>query len=152
VPATRSYERLRPAGYRADLTAPTGAVDVPVVYYSTKSGNTRRFARRLGFSTHEITSENRLQIDGPYILVIPTYNGRVPTPVLRFLERAQHRTGLQGVAVGGSSNFGSDFGAAGRIISQEYGVPLLHVFELTGLPEDITTLQHTALTLWNNLS
>jgi protein involved in ribonucleotide reduction len=150
VPATRSYERLRPPA-REPATALQGAVDVPVVYYSTKSGNTRRFARRLGFSLHEITAENTLQIDTPYILIVPTYNGRVPTPVTRFLERPEHRLGLRGVVAGGSSNFGRDFGAAGRIISREHDVPLLHVFELTGLPEDTTKLQHTATALWNTL-
>jgi len=108
-----------------------------VVFYSTASGNTRRFVKRLGMPAARIQNDGTLdgEVTGPFVLVCPTYNGRVPGPVSRFLasDAAHH---MRGVAVSGSTNFGADYGAAGRIISSRHRVPLLHTFELFGLPED----------------
>lgn len=126
------------------------AEDVHVVFYSAKSRNTARFVEKLGFDFEEITTESSLEMEKPFILVIPTYNGRVPSPVIRFLNNPINRVWLRGVAVSGNTNFGSEFGAAGRTISSKCQVPLLHTFELTGMPEDILTLQLKAISLWNN--
>ena len=73
----------------------------------------------------------------PYVLITPTYNGAVPKPVITFLNNHENRRLLRGVISAGNTNFGADFGAAGRIISTKCHVPHLHAFELTGTREDL---------------
>lgn len=128
-----------------------------VVYYSTKSGNTRRFVERLGCELLAIPSarQTALAVSRPYILIVPTYgdgNPRtcVPGPVIRFLNHAPNRHWLQGVVAGGNTNFGSAFGLAGDVIAHKCNIPLLHKFELMGTAADVdavtqylTTESHT---------
>lgn len=110
-----------------------------IVYYSAPSGNTRRFVERLGLPAARVDDDEALRAlgEGPICLVTPTYSGRVPAPVARFLRTPEHRSRLAGVIAGGSTNFGADFGRAGKLVSSACGVPLLHTFELSGLPEDL---------------
>lgn len=123
----------------------------PVAFFSTKSGNTRRFVERLGFSAREIDAGDApLVMEGPFVLVTPTYNGRVPAPVVRFLNVPQNRRHLAGVVCGGNINFGPEYGAAGRIISAKCRVPFLHAFEISGLPEDIEITRSEMEKLWTS--
>jgi protein involved in ribonucleotide reduction len=112
-----------------------------VAYYSTPSGNTRRFVARLGVDAHAIAPKADTVMDAPFVLVCPTYNGRVPAPVVAFLNQPSNRQWLRGVVGGGSRNFGADFARAARTVSHRCGVPLLHVFELSGLPEDVAIVR-----------
>lgn len=116
-----------------------------IAYYSTASGNTHRFVNRLGLPAVRIPTD--YGIAEPFILVTPTYNGRVPEPVQRFLET--NHTLMLGVVCGGNTNFGTDFGAAGRAIAAKYGVPLLHTFELMGFPEDVEKVKLEVERVWN---
>lgn len=115
-----------------------------VVFYSTASQNTRRFVERLGLCHTCIQADGSTDepVDEPYVLVFPTYNGRVVSPVTRFLDNPANAALMRGVAVSGSTNFGADYGAAGRIIASRHDVPLLHTFEMFGLPEDRAILHH----------
>lgn len=105
-----------------------------VVVYSL-SGNTRRFADRLGLTTVRLV--DGLVATAPYVLLTPTYGGRLPAPVDRFLDHPGNRDWLRGVVSGGNRNFGADYGAAGRAVHARTGAPHLASFELTGLPEDV---------------
>ena len=120
-----------------------------VAYFSTASGNTRRFVERLGVAAHAICAKSATVMTAPFVLVCPTYNGRVPGPVVRFLNHPDNRRWLRGVIGAGSRNFGADFARAARSISQRCAVPVLHVFELSGLPEDIRTVRAALETQWN---
>jgi protein involved in ribonucleotide reduction len=115
-----------------------------IAYYSTASGNTHRFVKRLGLPTVRIPTD--YGIAEPFILVTPTYNGRVPEPVEKFLER--NHALMLGVACSGNTNFGTDYGAAGRIIAAKYGVPHVHTFELMGFPEDVEKMKLEVERLW----
>lgn len=119
-----------------------------VVYFSTASGNTRRFAERLGVAAHAICVKSATVMSAPFVLICPTYNGRVPGPVVRFLNNPDNRRWLRGVIGCGSRNFGADFARAAHKISARCGVPLLHVFELAGLPEDVRTVRAGLETQW----
>ncbi|WP_110670161.1 class Ib ribonucleoside-diphosphate reductase assembly flavoprotein NrdI [Salinicola halophilus] len=116
-----------------------------LVYFSTKSGNTRRFVEKLGMSAERIPlsrSEPALHVDEPYILVLPTYGdgdpkSSVPPQVIRFLNDAHNRSLIRGVIAGGNSNFGASFGLAGRVVAEKCRVPYLYRFELMGTPDDV---------------
>ena len=115
-----------------------------LVYFSTQSGNTHRFVQKLGLPAQRIPSSRRetLQVERPYVLVVPTYGDgdprtAVPGPVIRFLNDEHNRALIRGVVAGGNTNFGSAFGLAGRVIAHKCQVPLLHRFELMGTPEDV---------------
>lgn len=123
-----------------------------VVYYSTGSGNTRRFVERLDVDAYRIGVDAMPADETSYVLVTPTYDGKVPAPVVRFLNDPARRAGLRGVIAGGSTNFGAQFAAAGHTIARKCAVPLIHVFELTGLPEDVSTAKAAMETLWNRQS
>ncbi|WP_110684973.1 class Ib ribonucleoside-diphosphate reductase assembly flavoprotein NrdI [Salinicola aestuarinus] len=116
-----------------------------LVYFSTKSGNTRRFVEKLGMPAERIPlsrSEPDLRVDEPYILIVPTYGdgdpmSSVPPQVIRFLNDAHNRSLIRGVISGGNSNFGAAFGLAGRVIAEKCRVPYLYRFELMGTPDDV---------------
>jgi len=116
-----------------------------LVYFSTKSGNTRRFVEKLGLPANRIPlnrSDPPLQVEEPYILVVPTYGdgdprSAVPAPVIRFLNDEHNRSLIRGVIAGGNTNFGKSFGLAGRVVAQKCQVPLLYRFELMGTVEDV---------------
>ncbi len=111
-----------------------------VVFFSV-SGNTKRFAERLGFDCQRIAIGQELIATQPYVLLTPTYSGKVPKPVADFLERPENREWIRGVVTSGNTNFGADYAKAGRTIAQIAQVPLLYSFELTGLPEDVIAVR-----------
>lgn len=116
-----------------------------IVYFSSASGFTHKFVSKLGLRAQRIplrTPEAELfTVSDPYILITPTYGadhkGYVPKQVIKFLNTAENRIGCRGVVASGNTNFGAEFALAGPIISSKLGVPLVHVFELAGMPEDI---------------
>ncbi|AHI23503.1 class Ib ribonucleoside-diphosphate reductase assembly flavoprotein NrdI [Corynebacterium vitaeruminis] len=121
-----------------------------VVYYSSATENTKKFVEKLGFPAQRIPmrkSEPELVVDEPYVLVCPTYGGGasishqntrpVPGQVIRFLNNEHNRSLIRAVISGGNSNFGTDFGKAGDVISQKCGVPYVYRYELLGTEEDV---------------
>ena len=120
-----------------------------LVYFSTKSGNTRRFVEKLGIPAARIPlsrDEGTLRVERPYVLVVPTYGDgdprtAVPSPVIRFLNDEHNRALIRGVIAGGNTNFGAAYGLAGRVIAHKCQVPMLYRFELTGTPEDVAAVR-----------
>lgn len=116
-----------------------------LVYFSTKSGNTRRFIDKLGLHAQRIPlhrTDPPLLMDEPFILVTPTYGDgdpktAVPPQVIRFLNDERNRSLIRGVIAGGNTNFGEAYGLAGRVISHKCQVPLLYRFELMGTEDDV---------------
>lgn len=111
-----------------------------VICYSL-GGHSRRFADRLGVPVRYLSLVSSPEPDGPFILITPTYGGKVPAPVLRFLAKPASRRHLCGVVASGNRNFGTDYAIAGTIIAREFGVPHLHSFELSGMDEDIEAVR-----------
>ncbi|ALC06657.1 Protein NrdI [Corynebacterium deserti GIMN1.010] len=135
-----------------------------IVYFSSATNNTHRFVQKLDFPNVRIPltkAEEPLEINEPYVLVTPTYGGGVsitgensrpvPPQVIRFLNDEHNRSFIRAVVAGGNSNFGSDFGLAGDIISKKCKVPYVYRFELMGNEEDVEILRggllHNAQTL-----
>ena len=126
-----------------------------LVYFSTRSENTRRFVEKLGVPADRIPlrADEALKAAEPFVLVVPTYcgddgKGAVPKPVIRFLNDAENRVNLRGVIAAGNSNFGATFGIAGDVISAKCGVPYLYRFELLGTDEDVDNVRQGLEKFW----
>lgn len=125
-----------------------------VVYFSSATENTHRFVQKLGLPAQRIPLHNSdpdLLVDEPYVLICPTYGGGVsihgensrpvPRQVIHFLNNEHNRQYIRGVIASGNTNFGSDYGKAGDVISQKCQVPYLYRFELLGTDEDVTKVR-----------
>lgn len=124
---------------------PNGAAACRVVYFSSVSQNTKRFVDSLGFDAVRLPLYERREpmpvMDGPYVLIVPTYGGgspkgAVPKQVIHFLNIPVNRSWIRGVISSGNRNFGQAFCKAGPIIAEKCGVPELYRFELLGTRED----------------
>jgi protein involved in ribonucleotide reduction len=126
-----------------------------VVYFSSTSGNTHRFAEKLDVPVRRIplyAKDEPLRVDRPYVLITPTYGGgdgkgAVPKQVIRFLNDEGNRALLRGVIGAGNTNFGSAYGLAGDIIAAKCTVPHLYRFELFGTPDDVRVVRQGLETL-----
>ena len=127
-----------------------------LVYFSSVSGNTKRFVEKLGRPATRIPLHARdmLQVEESYVLVVPTYGGgdgkgAVPKQVIKFLNDAQNRELIRGVISAGNTNFGSGFGIAGDIIAAKTGVPHLYRFEVFGTPDDVRAVNDGLDAFWS---
>ncbi len=127
----------------------------PLVYFSSQSENTHRFISRLGLPARRIPldSAQRLQVETPYILVVPSYGGgsargAVPKQVIQFLNDEANRRLIRGVIAAGNRNFGEAFCIAGDIIAQKCQVPYLYRFELLGTADDIANVRAGVTQFW----
>lgn len=118
-----------------------------IVYFSTKSGNTKRFAERFNIEQQRIplNSDDELLVDKDYVLIIPTYgggyaSGAVPKQVIKFLNNENNRKHIKGVISTGNRNFGDAFCLAGRKVADKCGVPNIASIEIFGCTEDAIEL------------
>ncbi|NJD00621.1 class Ib ribonucleoside-diphosphate reductase assembly flavoprotein NrdI [Candidatus Erwinia dacicola] len=126
-----------------------------LVYFSSLSENTHRFITRLDLPARRIPldSAQRLRVDEPYILIVPSYGGgtaqgAVPKQVIQFLNDSNNRQLICGVIAAGNRNFGEAFCLAGDIISRKCQVPYLYRFELMGTTDDIANVYHGVTQFW----
>ena len=122
-------------------------VSLDIVYYSNRSGNTRRFVEKLGYrNTIDLSSNLNLVVHNKYVLFVPTYGGghgeySIPRPVANFLNDKMNRQQLVGVVGFGNTNFGDHYCKAAYLIAEKTGVPILAKIELLGTPEDVQLVQ-----------
>ena len=126
-----------------------------IVYFSSSSENTHRFVQRLGLPAVRIplNERERIQVDAPYILIVPSYGGggtagAVPRQAVRFLNGPHNRQRIRGVIAAGNRNFGDAYGRAGDVIAQKCGVPYLYRFELMGTPTDVDNVRKGVNEFW----
>ncbi len=144
----------------AELVTDTGPVRI--VYFSNVSENTKRFIDRLGMPALRIPvrrAEPWPHVSDPYVLILPTYGGSlevtgkngaaVPRQVVAFLNNAHNRSLCRGVIAAGNTNFGSDFGRSGDVISGKLEVPYLYRFELMGTQEDVIRVREGLEEFWH---
>ena len=108
-----------------------------IAYYSL-TGNVHRFAHKLGRpgALYTIKPGVCAVLTEPFVLITPTTGfGQVPATVAEFV--ANNSDTLRGVVASGNVNWGANFGKAGRTISEQYDVPLIHTFELSGTDVDV---------------
>ena len=122
-------------------------VSLDIVYYSNRSGNTRRFVEKLGYrNTIDLSSNLNLVVRNNYVLFVPTYGGghgeySIPRPVANFLNDRMNRKQLVGIVGFGNTNFGDHYCKAAYLIAEKTGVPILAKIELLGTPEDVQLVQ-----------
>jgi protein involved in ribonucleotide reduction len=132
-----------------------------LVYFSSVSENTHRFVQKLGVEATRIPLRGRIQVDEPYVLVLPTYGGGhatpdidaggyVPKQVIAFLNNEHNRSLLRGVIAAGNTNFGAEFCYAGDVVSRKCGVPYLYRFELMGTDEDVQAVRAGLADFWKD--
>lgn len=127
-----------------------------LVYFSSRSENTRRFVEKLGSEALRLPidgTDETPMVDEPYVLITPTYGGggdkgAVPKPVIRFLNNLQNRHLIRGVIAAGNTNFGEAYGRAGKIIADKCAVPFLYRFELLGTEEDVANVRQGLERFW----
>jgi protein involved in ribonucleotide reduction len=135
-----------------------------LVYFSSVSENTHRFVAKLGIPATRIPLHGRIEVDRPYVLVLPTYGGGrrnpsiadieaggyVPRQVITFLNNERNRALLRGVIAAGNTNFGAEFCYAGEVVSRKCGVPYLYRFELMGTDEDVQAVRAGLADFWKD--
>lgn len=135
---------------------------VRVVYFSSVSENTHRFVQKLGLPAVRIPLHDRIEVDEPYVLILPTYGGGrangpdpdaggyVPKQVITFLNNPHNRSLIRGVIAAGNTNFGAEFCYAGDVVSRKCGVPYLYRFELMGTAEDVEAVCAGLANFWKD--
>ncbi|WEK55993.1 MAG: class Ib ribonucleoside-diphosphate reductase assembly flavoprotein NrdI [Candidatus Cohnella colombiensis] len=109
-----------------------------LIAYDSRTGNVRRFVKKLDLPSIQITPE--MTLDQPFILVTYTTGfGQVPDKVMSFLKANHSR--LKGVVASGNRNWGDGFAKSADRISELYSVPVLGKFELSGTQRDVESLQ-----------
>jgi len=136
--------------------------EVRLVYFSSVSENTHRFVQKLGLPAIRIPLHDRIEVDEPYVLILPTYGGGrangpdpdaggyVPKQVIAFLNNPHNRSLIRGVIAAGNTNFGAEFCYAGDVVSRKCGVPYLYRFELMGTAEDIEAVRAGLANFWKD--
>lgn len=123
-----------------------------IVYFSTKTGNTKRFVEKIK-NTDSICIQPNLIINKPFVLFTATYakndgSGAVHPSVIKFLNN--NKNNIIAVVGGGNRNFGEHFAYAADIISYKCNIPILHKFELFGNDEDVEFIEYNMSKLFNN--
>lgn len=127
-----------------------------LVYFSSVSGNTKRFIDKLELPAQSIglrRNDPHLTVHKPYVLVFPTYGfgntgGAVPKQVIRFLNDEHNRSLIRGVIAAGNTNFGEAYCLGGKIVSAKCQVPHLYSFELMGTPDDVSRVKEGLVEFW----
>lgn len=116
-----------------------------LIVYDSLTGNVQRFISKLT-NVRTVKIEDNLTIDEPYVLVTYTFSyGNVPESTANFLKGNGHL--MRGVAASGNRNWGDFFGRAGKLISEQYQVPLLATFELSGTQKDLLNFNEGVMNL-----
>lgn len=104
-----------------------------LIAYDSKTGNVKRFIGKLKMPAVQI--DDALELEEPFVLVTYTTGfGQVPEKVTTFLKRNHDK--LLGVAASGNRNWGDKFARSADLISEEYHVPVVSKFELSGTFKD----------------
>jgi len=106
-----------------------------LIVYDSLTGNVERFIKKLG-DVQSIKIEDGLIVDEKFILITYTIGfGEVPPTVEDFLW--DNHENLIGVAASGNKIWGDNFTKSSEIISEEWNVPIIHRFELSGTKKDV---------------
>lgn len=111
-----------------------------LIAYLSLTGNVKRFVDKLSLPSVEITPTNPfISVSEPYVIIAPTYDIEATEPINDFIEN-NPLTLCKGVIGSGNLNFADLYVFTAKDISEQYGVPMLHAFEYSGTPKDVTTV------------
>jgi protein involved in ribonucleotide reduction len=133
-----------------------------LVYFSSVSETTHRFVQKLGMPAIRIPLHERIEVDRPYVLLLPTYGrgrgdgphldakGYVPKQVIAFLNNPHNRSLIRAVIGAGNTQFGAEYCFAAKLVSHKCKVPLLYRFELMGTAEDVQAVRAELTKFWKD--
>lgn len=120
-----------------------------IVVFDSKTGNVRRFCQRL--SEMGVYSVFLDDYDGQTSYVLVTFTtkfGQTPETTDRFM--ISHHKNCRGVVSSGNRNWGDFYAKAADNISEAFGVPVLHKFELFGMKSDLEKVKKEVERIANN--
>lgn len=114
-----------------------------MIAYLSLVGNTRKFVEKVTDRSVEITIDNSLELTmtSEYILIVPTYSEETSDIIRDFLENETNRRLCKGIVGAGNRNFAHLFCYTAKDLSQEFNLPLLHMFEFQGSPVDVEKIE-----------
>ncbi len=116
--------------------------------YASKTGNVERFVSKLGGHASLKIETGLEQISEPCVLITYTTGiGQVPSEVEAFVQKNQAH--IKGLACSGNRNWGDRFAAAGHALSNRFGLPLVHTFEMSGRSADVAEFKKGVESLAN---
>ncbi|MDD4514695.1 class Ib ribonucleoside-diphosphate reductase assembly flavoprotein NrdI [Massilibacteroides sp.] len=111
------------------------------IYYDSRTGNVERFIQKIKLQRdwHFVKISQDITPQGSGHLITYTTNfGDIPRTTFRFMEDFGEK--IKSVSSSGNMNWGKSFGLAADKIAEQYHIPLLLKFELSGLPQDVQAL------------
>lgn len=117
-----------------------------IIYFDSLTGMVKDFSKKLGYEIKDVRDLDLKNIPNNIFLVTRSWDfGKVPDATLDFLDDlvdSNKLDNLKGVAVSGNKNWGNNYGKAGEIIEQEYGIPLILKFEGNGFKKDVEFIKN----------
>lgn len=108
------------------------------IYYDSKTGNVERFVNRLKLHRNWCVrkiDDSLLPEHAGHLITYTTGFGEIPVSTLRFLEH--NRSFVKSVSSSGNKNWGPNYAMAATKISDQFNLPVLMQFELSGTIRDI---------------
>jgi len=107
-----------------------------LIAYISKTGNIARFVKKLPYENIIKIETSDTTISEPFVFITYTTGiGQVPELARDFCRLNQDY--LVAVAASGNLNWGNSYGIAANMLADEFNVPILMKFELSGRPNDI---------------
>lgn len=109
-----------------------------VIYYDSKTGNVERFVDKIKNITDWIfikVSDDILPLEKGHLITFTTQIGKVPVTTSHFIH--YWHPYILSVSSSGNMNWGINYAKAADIISDEFQIPTLMKFELSGLNKDV---------------
>jgi len=107
-----------------------------LITYISKTGNIERFVKKLPFDRIMKIETGNEEITEPCVFITYTTGiGEVPEIAQKFF--ALNHEKIVAVASSGNRNWGNAYGIAADKLSNQFGVPVLMKFELSGRKNDV---------------
>ncbi len=111
------------------------------IAYMSLTGNVRNFVDRLGVSDLVEIVTGDESIDGDFVLITHSPDaGEISYEIEDFMD--EYKNYCKGVVASGDRSYGDDYTLVAETISEEYGVPIVHRFELMGTDEDVEVVKN----------
>lgn len=110
-----------------------------LIIYDSLTGQTKRFAKNLGYEMMHVKLYEGEPKDDIFLLTRSFNFGQIPDTTLKFLDK--YGDLVIGCAVSGNKNWGVNYGKAGERIQTLYNIPLVLKFEASGFKEDHETVK-----------
>lgn len=104
-----------------------------IVVYDSFTGKSKEFAKSLGFPYVDI-KDYKEDENSIYLLTRSFKIGETSPISDNFLKKYKDK--VIGMSVSANRNWGIHYGAGGRKLSEEYNIPLISIYEASGLPDD----------------